>query len=51
MDNNIIDNKDIFIGVIRTYHDKEQTKLKEEYFVNSGKKEGTYKAYCDNGQL
>ena len=40
-----------FVGVMRTYHDKKQTKLKEEYFINSGKKEGIYKSYYKNGQL
>ena len=36
-------------GVIRTYHDKEKTQLKEEYFVHNNKKEGIYKSYHDNG--
>ena len=26
--------------VVRTYHDKEKTKLKEEYYEINGKKEG-----------
>ena len=43
--NNIMSNTDIFVGVIRTYHDEEKTKLKEEYFINAGKKEGIYKSY------
>jgi len=43
--------ENIKTGVIRTYHDEEQTKLKEEYFVCNGKKEGIYKEYYDNGQL
>jgi len=43
--------KIIFTGVIRTYHDEEKTKLKEEYFICDNKKEGIYKSYHDNGQL
>ena len=43
--------KIIFSGVIRTYHDKEKTELKEEYFVHNNKKEGIYKSYWNNGQL
>jgi len=38
-------------GVIRTYYDKEQTKLKEEYYQVNGKKEGEYKSYYENGNL
>ena len=30
-------------GVVRTYHDKEQTILKEEYFQLNGKINGIYK--------
>jgi antitoxin component YwqK of YwqJK toxin-antitoxin module len=37
--------------VVRRYYDKEQTKLKEEYFEVNGKKEGEYKAYYKNGQF
>ena len=29
-----------FVGVIKTFYDEKQTKLKKEYFVNSGKKKG-----------
>ncbi len=38
-------------GVIRTFYDKEETKLKEEYFVVNRKREGIYKGYYENGQL
>jgi antitoxin component YwqK of YwqJK toxin-antitoxin module len=38
-------------GVVRTYYDKEKTKICEEYFTMNGKKEGIYKLYHDNGQL
>ena len=38
-------------GVVRTYHDKKKTKLKEEYFKIDGKKEGEYKSYYINGEL
>jgi antitoxin component YwqK of YwqJK toxin-antitoxin module len=31
--------------VVRTYHDPEETKLKEEYYEVDGKKEGIYKSY------
>ena len=44
-------NNDNFCGVIRTYHDEEKTKLKEEYFMMNGKKEGIYKLYSSNGEL
>ena len=37
--------------VVRTYHDNEQTKLKEEYFYNNGKIEGIYKLYYYSGEL
>ena len=37
--------------VVRTYHDSEKTKLKEEYYEIDGKKEGEYKLYWDNCQL
>ena len=36
-------------GVVRTYHDKEQTILKEEYFQLNGKINGIYREYHDNG--
>jgi antitoxin component YwqK of YwqJK toxin-antitoxin module len=38
-------------GVVRTYHDKEQTILKEEYFQLNGKKEGVYTSYYGNNNL
>ena len=38
-------------GVVRTYHDQEQTKLKTEYFQLNGKRNGIYKSYRNNGQL
>jgi len=41
----------ITTGVIRTYHDKDKTKLNEEYFIHNNKKEGIYKSYYENGQL
>ena len=41
----------ITTGVIRTYHDQDETKLKEEYFVHNNKKEGIYKLYYENGDL
>ena len=37
--------------VVRTYFDKEQTKLAHEYYQVDGKKEGEYKSYYSNGQL
>ena len=37
--------------VVRTYHDDEKTKLREEYYEINGKKEGLYKKYYYNGQL
>ena len=42
---------DDFCGVVRTFHDKEKTKVKVEYFKMNGKIEGIYKEYRDNGQL
>ena len=36
-------------GVVRTYYDQEQTKLKEEYFQLNGKINGIYREYHDNG--
>ena len=41
---------DTYTGVIRTYYDKEQTKLKEEYFQVNGKKEGIKKHAHSNNQ-
>ncbi len=29
-----------YTGIVRTYYDMEETKLKEEYFLVNGKKEG-----------
>ena len=40
-----------YTGVVRTYYDLEQTKLKEEYFQVNGKIEGIKKLYYDNGKL
>jgi antitoxin component YwqK of YwqJK toxin-antitoxin module len=40
-----------YCGVVRTYHDDVKTKLKEEYFINAGKKEGVYKSYYSNGHI
>ena len=34
-----------YTGVVKTYYDKEETKLKEEYFLVNGKKEGIKKLY------
>ena len=42
---------DDYCGVVRTYHDDAKTILHEEYFINTGKKEGIYKSYWYNGQL
>ena len=42
---------DNYCGVVRTYYDDAKTRLKEEYFINAGKKEGIYKLYGYNGQL
>ena len=42
---------DNFCGVIRIYWNDAKTQLKEEYFINAGKKEGVYKSYHNNGQL
>ena len=33
-----------YCGVVRTYYDKEETKLKSEVFVVNGKNEGPYKS-------
>jgi antitoxin component YwqK of YwqJK toxin-antitoxin module len=41
---------DNYCGVVRTYYD-DKTKLKEEYFINAGKKEGIYKSYNYYGKL
>jgi hypothetical protein len=38
---------EITTGLIRTFHDEEKTKLKEEYFIHINKKEGIYKSYWD----
>ena len=38
------------IGVVRSYHDLAESKLKEEYFVNAGVREGVYRSYYENGQ-
>ena len=40
-----------YCGIVRTYYDDAKTKLKKEYFINAGKKEGIYKSYYKNGQL
>lgn len=42
---------DNYCGVVITYYDNAKTKLKEEYFINAGKKEGIYKSYQENGKL
>jgi antitoxin component YwqK of YwqJK toxin-antitoxin module len=47
----MLENNDDFCGVVRTYHDKEKTKIFEEYFKMNGKIEGIYKSYWKNGQL
>jgi antitoxin component YwqK of YwqJK toxin-antitoxin module len=47
----MLENNVDFCGVIKTYHDEEKTKVKEEYFTMNGKKEGIYKSYHHNGQL
>jgi antitoxin component YwqK of YwqJK toxin-antitoxin module len=41
----------ITIKDIKTYWNKEKTKLKEEYYVNNGKKDGIYKKYNYQGKL
>jgi antitoxin component YwqK of YwqJK toxin-antitoxin module len=41
----------ITTGLIRTFHDEEKTKLKEEYFIHINKKEGIYREYYNNGQI
>ncbi len=38
-------------GVVRTYHDNEQTKLYQEYFIINDIVEGEYKSYHENNQL
>ncbi len=38
-------------GVVRTYHDNEQTKLYQEYFTVDGLIEGQYKSYNDESGL
>ena len=47
----MLEHNDDFCGVVRTFHDKEKTKVKEEYFKMNGKIEGIYKAYHYCGQL
>jgi antitoxin component YwqK of YwqJK toxin-antitoxin module len=42
---------EITTGLIRTFHDKEKTKIKKEYFRHNNKKEGIHKEYYVNGQL
>ena len=42
---------DNYCGVVRTYWCNDKTKLREEYFINAGKKEGIYKSYKYNGEL
>jgi antitoxin component YwqK of YwqJK toxin-antitoxin module len=42
---------EITTGLIRTFHDEEKTKLKEEYFIHINKKEGIHKEYYVDGQL
>ena len=42
---------EITTGLIRTFHDEEKTKLREEYFIHINKKEGIYRSYRYNGQL
>jgi antitoxin component YwqK of YwqJK toxin-antitoxin module len=42
---------EITTGLIRTFHDREKTKLKEEYFIHINKKEGIYKEYYECEQL
>jgi len=37
--------------IVRTYYDKEETELKEEFFLVNGKKEGDNKLYYSNGQI
>jgi antitoxin component YwqK of YwqJK toxin-antitoxin module len=39
------------IGVVRSYHDLAESKLKEEYFVNAGVREGVYRSYYEDGQI
>ena len=40
-----------YCGVVRTYWDHAKTKLREEYFINAGKKEGIHKLYYYSGPL
>ncbi len=35
----------ITTGIIRTYYDTKNTKIKEEYFICNYEKEGKYKKY------
>jgi len=39
----------ITTGVIRTYHDQDETRIYEEYFILNNKKEGVYRSYHKNG--
>jgi antitoxin component YwqK of YwqJK toxin-antitoxin module len=41
---------DTYTGIVRTYYDMEETKLKEEYFLVNGKNEGIKKHY-DTGKI
>jgi antitoxin component YwqK of YwqJK toxin-antitoxin module len=47
----MLENNVDFCGVVRTFYDKEKTKVEEEYFIMNGKIEGIYKLYHENGQL
>ena len=42
---------DTYTGVVRTYYDQEQTKLKTEYFQLNGKINGLYKEYYKNEEF
>ena len=45
-------NEKIKLIEIKLYHDKEETKISEHYFVNeNGEKHGTCKWYHENGNL
>ena len=45
------ENNNDYCGVVRTYYDYTKKYLREEYFINAGKKEGICKSYYDNLQL
>jgi antitoxin component YwqK of YwqJK toxin-antitoxin module len=47
----MLENNVDFCGVVRTYWNDVKTQLREECFINAGKKEGVYKSYHRNGQL